>query len=37
MHQDPGESNSDPKRERPRLAGSVQETPAEAWCGGGWL
>ena len=37
VHQVPGESSNDPTRDWPRLARSVQETPAEAWISGGLL
>ena len=37
MRQDPGERSSDPTRDWPRLAMSVQESLAEAWVIGGLL
>ena len=37
VHQDPGERSSDPTTDDPDLPGSVQESPVEAWVGGGLL
>ena len=34
VHQNPGERNSDPRRD---LLVSVQQSPVEAWVGGGLL
>ena len=37
VHQDPGERSSTPHETDPDLPVSVQETPVEAWVGGGLL